>query len=114
MLRRPLELKAPPLVETEPWRCTDAPEPVAAQKAESDGPSRYLGETDRIHIADRLRKKASVRAIAAELGRSPSTISREIRRNRMRPTGERSGGGLGRKSGRSARTRSSGTSSSIT
>ncbi|WP_233478113.1 IS30 family transposase [Streptomyces mobaraensis] len=44
--------------------------------------SRYLTETDRIHIADRLREKASVRAIAAELGRSPSTVSREIRRNR--------------------------------
>ncbi|MFJ9831742.1 helix-turn-helix domain-containing protein [Streptomyces sp. NPDC101169] len=34
---------------------------------------RYLTEADRIHIADRLREKASVRAIAAELGRSPST-----------------------------------------
>ncbi|MGW1290919.1 IS30 family transposase, partial [Streptomyces sp. NPDC002586] len=45
-------------------------------------PSRYLQEHDRIHIADRLREKASVRQIAAELGRSPSTISREIRRNR--------------------------------
>ncbi|MFE6744225.1 IS30 family transposase [Streptomyces tubercidicus] len=45
------------------------------------GPSRYLREADRIHIADRLREKATVRAIAAELGRSPSTISREIRRN---------------------------------
>ncbi|MFF7234698.1 IS30 family transposase [Streptomyces sioyaensis] len=51
----------------------------------SEGPlqrSRYLQEHDRIHIADRLREKASVRQIAAELGRSPSTISREIRRNR--------------------------------
>jgi transposase, IS30 family len=46
------------------------------------GPSRYLREADRIYIADRLREKATVRAIAAELGRSPSTISREIRRNR--------------------------------
>lgn len=45
-------------------------------------PSRYLCEDERIHIADRLREKATVRAIAAELGRSPSTISREIRRNR--------------------------------
>ncbi len=47
----------------------------------SSGPSRYLREADRIHIADRLRENATVRAIAAELGRSPSTISREIRRN---------------------------------
>nr|WP_244189072.1 helix-turn-helix domain-containing protein [Streptomyces yokosukanensis] len=33
------------------------------------------------------RQKATVRAIAAELGRSPSTISREIRRKR--PVGAR-------------------------
>jgi transposase len=44
--------------------------------------SRFLREDERIYIADRLREKATVRAIAAELGRSPSTISREIRRNR--------------------------------
>ncbi|MFC8263296.1 IS30 family transposase [Streptomyces sp. NPDC057291] len=43
--------------------------------------SRYLNEAERIHIADRLREKASIRQIAAELDRSPSTISREIRRN---------------------------------
>lgn len=52
------------------------------------GPSRYLREGDRIHIADRLREKATVRAIAAELGRSPSTISREIRRNRHPANGQ--------------------------
>ncbi|WP_455679029.1 IS30 family transposase [Streptomyces bobili] len=50
------------------------------------GTSRYLDEADRIYIADRLREKASVRAIAAELGRSPSTVSREIRRNRTNGT----------------------------
>ncbi|MER7670692.1 IS30 family transposase [Kitasatospora sp. NPDC096128] len=55
--------------------------PLRAVAAPS-GPSRYLREDERIHIADRLREKATVRAIAAELGRSPSTISREIRRNR--------------------------------
>ncbi|WP_405703270.1 IS30 family transposase [Streptomyces sp. NBC_01383] len=48
----------------------------------SAGPSRYLREADRIHIADRLRETATVRALAAGLGRSPSTVSREIRRNR--------------------------------
>lgn len=52
------------------------------------GPCRYLREDDRIHIADRLREKATVRAIAAELGRSPSTISREIRRNRHPGNGQ--------------------------
>jgi IS30 family transposase len=51
------------------------------------GPSRYLREDERIHIADRLREKATVRAIAAELGRSPSTISREVRRNRHPESG---------------------------
>jgi hypothetical protein len=50
--------------------------------------SRYLGEADRIHIADRLREKATIRAIAAEPGRSPSTISREIRRNRHPTNGQ--------------------------
>ncbi|MFQ6145540.1 helix-turn-helix domain-containing protein [Streptomyces seoulensis] len=29
-----------------------------------------------------MREKASVRQIAAELGRTPSTVSQEIRRNR--------------------------------
>ncbi|WP_407698912.1 IS30 family transposase [Streptomyces acidicola] len=51
------------------------------------GPSRHLCEDERIHIADRLREKATVRAIAAELRRSPSTVSREIRRNRHPDSG---------------------------
>ncbi|MGG8408054.1 IS30 family transposase [Streptomyces sp. 12297] len=46
------------------------------------GASRFLSESERLHIADRVREKATVRAIASELGRSPSTVSREIRRNR--------------------------------
>ncbi len=55
----------------------------------SGASSRFLSETERIHIADRVREKATVRAIAAELGRSPSTISREIRRNRtVLPNGQ--------------------------
>ncbi|MET9113757.1 IS30 family transposase [Streptomyces longwoodensis] len=58
--------------------------PVPPVQREEPAParSRYLSETERIHIADRVREKASVRQIAAELSRSPSTISREIRRNR--------------------------------
>jgi IS30 family transposase len=40
-----------------------------------------LTEDERIVIADRRRVGASIRAIASELGRSPSTISREIARN---------------------------------
>jgi IS30 family transposase len=49
---------------------------------------RYLNETERIHIADRVREKASIREIARELGRAPSTISREIRRNRHPGNGQ--------------------------
>ncbi|WP_405891576.1 IS30 family transposase [Streptomyces sp. NBC_00133] len=70
-------LKAVPPIYQEPGQTPRPPEPE-----EPPEPSRYLREHDRIHIADRLREKASVRQIAAELGRSPSTISREIRRNR--------------------------------
>jgi IS30 family transposase len=43
---------------------------------------RYLSEQERIRIADLLAAKMSVRGIAEELGRAPSTVSREIRRNR--------------------------------
>jgi hypothetical protein len=36
---------------------------------------RYLNETDRIHIADRVREKASIREIARELGRGAGPLS---------------------------------------
>ena len=49
---------------------------------------RYLSQDERIAIADRLREGVSQAAIAAELGRSPSTLSREIRRNRHPDTGD--------------------------
>ena len=42
---------------------------------------RYLSLDERLQIADLRIGGASIRSIAAELGRSPSTISREIRRN---------------------------------
>jgi len=42
---------------------------------------RYLSEHERIVIADLLAAGMGVRGIAAEMGRSPSTVSREIRRN---------------------------------
>ena len=45
--------------------------------------SRYLSEPERIRIADLHRARVSLRAIARELDRSPSTISREIRRNQQ-------------------------------
>ncbi len=56
--------------------------PAHIAQVVSGASSRFLSETERIHIADRVREKATIRAIAAELGRSPSTVSREIRRNR--------------------------------
>jgi IS30 family transposase len=43
--------------------------------------ARYVSEQERILIADLLARGATVRAIARQLGRSPSTVSREIRRN---------------------------------
>jgi IS30 family transposase len=49
--------------------------------------ARFLSEDERVVIADRFLAGQSIRAIAAELGRSPSTVSREIRRNRFAGTG---------------------------
>jgi IS30 family transposase len=60
---------------------TKAAPPITASAVPPSGPSRYLTEAERIHIADRLRENASIRAIARELGRAPSTISRETERN---------------------------------
>jgi len=42
---------------------------------------RYLSEDERVRIADLHRAGHTVRSIATELGRSPSTISRELWRN---------------------------------
>lgn len=49
--------------------------------------ARFLSEADRVAIADGLSRHRGVRSIAAEIGRSPSTVSREIRRNRDPATG---------------------------
>ena len=43
--------------------------------------ARFLSEDERVQIGDLLRAGQTIRAIAASLGRSPSTISREIRGN---------------------------------
>jgi IS30 family transposase len=42
---------------------------------------RYMGQEERLRIADLRLGGAGVRAIARDLGRSASTISRELRRN---------------------------------
>ncbi|MGI5290744.1 IS30 family transposase [Nonomuraea polychroma] len=59
------------------------PRPPArrASAAEASSRSRYLSQEERLTIADLVREGASIRSIAATLGRSPSTISREVRRN---------------------------------
>lgn len=54
------------------------PVKITAEKPRSD---RYLSEQERIVIADLLAAGATVRVIGRQLGRAPSTISREIRRN---------------------------------
>ena len=62
--------------------------PARAAQAPAPGPSRFLTEDERIHIADRLRENAGIRQIAAELGRAPSTVSREVRRNAHPQSGD--------------------------
>ena len=42
---------------------------------------RYLSRDERTVIADLLRGGGTIRVIAAELGRDPATIGREVRRN---------------------------------
>ena len=53
--------------------------PIVAPKVET---GHFLSRGERELIADSILAGDSVRAIATRLGRSPSTISREIRRNR--------------------------------
>jgi IS30 family transposase len=66
---------------TKKWRAAQQPSPPEPALREIS--SRFLSQDERILIADRVREKASVRSIAAQLHRSPSTISRETRRNRQ-------------------------------
>jgi IS30 family transposase len=54
--------------------------PVKIEESRPRSP-RYLSEQERIRIADLLAAKTTVRGIAEQLGRAPSTISREICRN---------------------------------
>lgn len=70
------------------------PPVITTRKAETS--ERYLSEDERVRIAGLHRAGHTVRSIATEWGRSPSTISREQRRNvdsedgRYRPfTGQR-------------------------
>ena len=49
---------------------------------------RYLSEDERVTIADLRRQGLSMRAVAEKIGRSPSTISRELRRNQDAARGQ--------------------------
>jgi len=49
---------------------------------------RYLSEQERVRIADLRQAGHGVRAIAEQAGRSPSTISRELHRNRDPGSGQ--------------------------
>jgi len=49
---------------------------------------RYLSEDERVQIADLRKAGASMREIAGRLARSPSTVSRELRRNRDPDSGQ--------------------------
>lgn len=49
---------------------------------------RYLSEQERVRIADLRQAGHGVRAIAEQMSRSPSTISRELRRNRDPGSGQ--------------------------
>src|SRR5215211_4046720 len=61
--------------------------PVISTRKREISP-RYLSEEERIRVADLRRAGLGVRAIAVEVGRSPSTISRELRRNRDPSSGQ--------------------------
>jgi transposase, IS30 family len=63
-------------------------EPVIDRHPASPASPRYLSDAERVVIADCVRAGRSARSIAAELGRSPSTVAREIARNRDPATGE--------------------------
>lgn len=49
---------------------------------------RHIDLDERIEIEKHRENQWSIRKIAADLGRSPSTISREIRRNHWRASNE--------------------------
>jgi transposase, IS30 family len=55
--------------------------PVVGVARKREISARFLSEEERVRIADLRRAGEGVRAIARELGRSPATVSRELRRN---------------------------------
>ena len=73
------------------WRCgrpSQAGREAQPPARPGSTSGRFLSVDDRIVIADLWREGRSVRSIAAEVGRDPSTISREVRRNAHPETGD--------------------------
>jgi transposase, IS30 family len=64
------------------WRRESGGRPPSAPRVVS---ARYLSLEERLQIADLRLAGASMRAIATQLGRAPSTISRELRRDEPVP-----------------------------
>jgi IS30 family transposase len=62
-------------------------EPIIDRTPTGVESGRYLSEGERVAIADGVRAGRSARAIALELGRAVSTVSRELHRNRDRDDG---------------------------
>ena len=54
---------------------------ISASRVEQVLDARFVSLAEREQIADLRRAGLSVRAVAARLGRAPSTVSRELRRN---------------------------------
>ena len=71
------------------WRRASGGRPPSAPRVVS---ARYLSLEERLQIADLHLAGASMRAIATQLGRAPSTISRELRRNGPVPAAGRAAG----------------------
>ncbi|MDV6278332.1 helix-turn-helix domain-containing protein [Rhodococcus erythropolis] len=63
--------------------------PPIVEVRESVVSARFLSEDERVHIADLRRTGAGIRQIATVLGRSASTVSRELRRNATKAGGYR-------------------------
>jgi transposase len=66
------------------WAAPGKPAEPLSSKAISP---RLLSVDERIEIADLRRAGTAVREIARRLGRAPSTVSRELRRNAHVPSG---------------------------
>jgi IS30 family transposase len=64
------------------WRRMSAGRPPSTPRVVS---SRFLSVEERLQIADLRLSGVSMRAIGSRLGRAPSTISRELRRNGPTP-----------------------------